>query len=514
MMLGLLQKNTDYIAVTLSEEDLRVAHLKTDPSGFRLVNVAKRDIRGISEEELPKIIRSVLNDFNVKKAEAICVVPSSAVTTKNIEVPSVDQEEIKSIINLQAGRHTPYSREEIIIDHINIGVFQRNYSKVLLVIINRNIIKKQLNTIEQGGLKIYRALFAPEATARFYSKALGLASVDATTGIIDIGSHVTDFTIIFHETVVACRSIPVGMAHLQAEGQAACERLIGELKKSVESYQSEDIEKLPEAYVLTNDSVKIKELQPQLKEALRANIKILPYLDNLKVETVARKSVGDNSDESFLDIVAAAEFVGSAKIDLLPEEIKLQRSIEAQGKEVIKSGAFAVIILVMICAWFFLKIYFKSTFLTNLQANYKKTRQEAEMLSRIAEKTQIVKDQLANRLVSLETIDELYRIIPEEIYLNNIVLNEDGTITMQGTSESMSRVFSLVTALEESKLFKGVKTNSTAAKKERGKDVAAFELTFRLESAKDETAEEKLTASNEKAAAQQEKAAEKNGSGE
>ncbi len=52
----------------------------------------------------------------------------------------------------------------------------------------------------------------------------------------------------------------------------------------------------------------------------------------------------------------------------------------------------------------------------------------------------------------------------------------------------MSRVFTLVGALEESQLFKSVKTNSTTAKKERGKDVAAFELVFKLESAKDEAA--------------------------
>src|SRR6185295_10294881 len=96
------------------------------------------------------------------------------------------------------------------------------------------------------------------------------------------------------------------------------------------------------------------------------------------------------------------------------------------------------------------------------------------------------KDYMNNRLVSLETVNELYRLIPQEIYLTNITLDENGTVTIQGVSESMSRVFSFVTALEDSDFFKSVKTNSTAAKKERGKDVATFELSFKLTQAKDE----------------------------
>ncbi len=266
----------------------------------------------------------------------------------------------------------------------------------------------------------------------------------------------------------------------------ARDRLAAELKKSIESYQSEDIEKTPEGYILTSDHSRIRELQETFKDTLKSSVKIIPYLDNLKVAANVRKSIGDTGDESFLDIVAPVVTLGESQIDLLPEEVKLQRSIESQGKEIIKSGILAVIILVLICAWFFSKIYFKSSILGHLKTNYEKSREEAEILGRIAEKTGIVKDHLNNRLVTLDVINELYRIIPEEIYLSNVVIDENGTITIHGSSESMSRVFSMVSALEESNLFKNVKTTSTTAKRERGKDIAAFELTFKLESAKDD----------------------------
>lgn len=88
-----------------------------------------------------------------------------------------------------------------------------------------------------------------------------------------------------------------------------------------------------------------------------------------------------------------------------------------------------------------------------------------------------------SRLVPLNVIRELYRIIPEEIYLRTFVLDENGKIMIEGTSDSMSQVFALVGTLENSPLFKGVKTESTTARKERGRDVASFEITFYLEGA-------------------------------
>lgn len=484
--MALLKSDKDYLCVSFSETNIKIAHLKVSPAVKEVVAVAKRDIRGIAEEEWPQLVKSVVADFNVKNPEVICAISPNVTTTKNIEIPSLDPQEIKSIINLQAGRHTPYSREEIILDYINIGVYQRNYSKIFLVIVNRNVIKKQLGILEQAHLMVQKIIFAPESAARFYSTVLNLSGTEIPTGVLNINSAFADFIIEFKGTVITCRSIPVGMEHILKEGPIAYERLVAELKKSIESYQGEDIEKIPDNYILTIDTSHIKDLQPILKKELNANVKIVPYLDSLKVNQATRKVIMDSHDESFLDVIAPVITVAENKIDLLPEEVKMQHTIEEHGREVIKAGIFAIIILMFFCAVFFSKAYFKNAMLENLRSNYEEKRKNAESLEKISEKTRLVKDYLNSRMVSLDVLNELYRLIPDEIYLNAINLDEKGTLTIQGVSESMSRVFSLVSALEESDMFKGVKTTSTTAKKERGKDVAAFELTFKLESAKEE----------------------------
>src|SRR3972149_3451470 len=50
--------------------------------------------------------------------EVVCVVPSKLLITKNVDMPSRDRKEIDKIVDLQAGRFTPYSRNEIVIDYL------------------------------------------------------------------------------------------------------------------------------------------------------------------------------------------------------------------------------------------------------------------------------------------------------------------------------------------------------------------------------------------------------------
>ena len=206
----------------------------------------------------------------------------------------------------------------------------------------------------------------------------------------------------------------------------------------------------------------------------------------MKINADARGTLSESADYSFLDIVATVLSLSEVKLDLIPDEIRIQRSIEEQGRQVIVSGILGIMIMILVCAIFFVKIYFKSTLLENLKKENAPKRKEAELLENVTARTGLVKDYFKRRLGSLDVINELFNLIPEEIYLENVTLDAEGKIAIQGISESMSQVFSLVGTLEDSALFKGVKTTSTTAKKERGKDVAAFEITFRLESAKDE----------------------------
>ena len=97
----------------------------------------------------------------------------------------------------------------------------------------------------------------------------------------------------------------------------------------------------------------------------------------------------------------------------------------------------------------------------------------------------VVRGYIKDRMVTLDIIHELYAMTPHTIYLNNVTMDEDGTVTIDGISDSMSQVFSYVKALDDSAMFQEAKTKSTSTKKDNGKDVATFEIEFKVVNVKE-----------------------------
>lgn len=480
-------KSNDQICVSLSDDFVRVVEVKGAGALAKVTRVVSRDVKGLSDLDLPKVIRSAVSGFNIKSSSILSVIPASSVTTKNIEIPSTNPEEIKSIVSLQAGRHTPFAREEIQIGYINLGVFKSSYSKVLLVIAKKDILKKQMAAFDKAGLKIKKILFGSEGIANFYSQVVSVADSSKVIGIADIGSHSTDFVIALSGRSMFTRNIPVGKSHLSIEGQGAKDRLVEEIKKTVDSYQSEDIEQAPSSVVFTTDDAVTKEIEEALKSKFGWETKIASYVDNIKASgDVTKKLSSELAGASFLDLIASGLSADFLQVNLIPEEVELKKSIEDQGKEVFKMFRMAFICLVLFACILYINIYFHQEALNKLKKKYQNTHNEVVSLENRSINAMAMENFLKNRMVSLDIVNELYRNIPQEIYLTSISMNEDSTITVQGVSDVPSLIYDLVVTLKESALFKSVDITSTSSKKDRGKDVSVFDMVLKLHSAPDE----------------------------
>lgn len=480
-------KSNDHICVSFTDDVIRVVEVKGAGASAKVAKVSSRDVKGLSELDLPKVIRSAVSGFNLKASTVITIVPSNSVTTKNIEIPSTNPEEIKSIVSLQAGRHTPFSREEIQIGYVNLGVFKPGFSKVLLVIANKETLKKQMDAFEKAGMKIKKTVFAPESIANFYARVINLPDSSKVAGIIDVGNSSTDLIIALNGKALFTRNIAIGKSQLSMEGPGAKDRLIDEIKKTVDAYQSEDIAQVPTQYVLTTDDVNTKEIQELLKSKFGWETRIAAYLDGVKMSPdVSKKLSMEFSNSSFLDVISSAFRAGSLQVNLVPEEFELQETIEEQGKEVFRLFALGFICLVLFACMLYIKIYFRDSALKSLKEKYKETHNQVVDLENKNIKAMVMEKFLASRMMSLDVINELYRNIPREIYLTSISMSENGTVTVQGISDVTSLVYDLVVTLKESALFKSVDITSTSSKKDRGKDVSVFDMVLKLQSAEDE----------------------------
>lgn len=468
--------NKDLVAIDLSSYDLKIAQMNLSPTKREILNLATQDIRNLSEEDISKIIKQKLKELQITKPRVIAVIPAYLAITKNIEIPSCNPQEIREIINLQGSRHTPYSREEIIIDYINIGTYKQNYTKVLLVIATRSIIRRQLEILERAGLAAQRIAFAPEAISYIFSKSLRLPSLESPVSTIHIDEGFTDFMVAQKDKIIFIRNIPIGSQHLLDERERYEPKFVDEVRKSLEAYASEDIEKAPSRFLLTGAIDNLKYLTDVLNTALHISTESLSYFSNLPVSQKAMKVGLSNNRLSFLNAIACLLACDELKLDLVPEEIKLEKELRLRGREIIKAGILVMTVFVLIYSALISKIYIKSSYFKKLSSRHNPIQKEAGELEDNLTKNQIIRNFLSSRGFSLEVLNEVYSVLPLDIQISYLKFDLKGTFSIEGTAESMAAVFSFVDGLGKSSYFKKVETRYTRKRKQQQKDLADFAL--------------------------------------
>jgi len=470
----------DIIGLDFNGNSLKVVHLKSSLNKKELLNIIDRNISGMSEEDISKQIASSLRELKVKDPLILNIVPPQAVITKNIEIPSVDQKEIKEIINLQAGRHTPYSREEIIVDYIEIGTYKNSYTKVLLVIVARSVVKKQFEILQKAGIKLERVLLGAEGLSWSLKNIFKQDTSAFPVSLMHVDENYTDFIIVFRDKPLFIRNFPVGTQHLLADKERYQLKMLEELKRSLEAYSSEDIEKSPNMILLTGAIDEAASLEKLLNDSFHIPTKNISYTRFLPVSPPVLKNASSLKNISFFNVISALYSESQVRVNLIPEETKLRKQLEERGKELIKSGILILLIFVLAFLLLITKIYFNTAYLKKLDVKYKALSQEAGKLEGDFSKISLIRNYLSSRGFSLEVLNELYGATPEDLELNDIRFDEQGKFSIKGTAEAMSSVFAFVDNMQKSKYFKEVKTRYTTKRKEGSVDVTDFEISCLL----------------------------------
>lgn len=473
----------EMVGINLTDNVLKLVYLKVSPSQKKVIGFKCFDTRVVADDDITKTIKDSLKEWKIRNTLVTLTISSPLIMTKNIEIPSLDQQEIKGIVDLQASRYTPYGRTEIILDYINIGVYKRNYTKLLLIIATRSAIKKPLDILNKADLRIDRVLLSSEGLGHFCSTALKLKSSDPPVAVIHIDADFSDFNVFFKNKIIFIRNISIGANHLLREREAYQAKFMEELKKSLETYQSEEIDQPPHLLVLTGNIEKLRYLGPLAKEHLHMPTKLLPYLGNVVVSDEAAQ-LASTENYSFLDTISPLIHAGKMKINLMPEEIRLRRMLENKSREIVTAGVLGIAIFVLIGCIFLSKIYYKSAYLKNLTSKYEVTNKEAQDIEKKFMKIRILKNYLLSAGKSLEILTEIHNIIPPNIFLQDITVEENGRVSIKGSSKSMSEVFSSIEKIEDSKYFQNVKTEYTKKRIVNDEDLTDFQISCVSESAK------------------------------
>ena len=423
-------------------------------SGMKIITLLTEEVKSNDEKSVK--LKHIINNLDIKPKKVIACIPRSLVTIRYLNLPSVNKSEIARMVQFQAEKQLPYSKEELVTAFKVIGSNKDGYSKVMLVLVHRDVINKQLELL--GGLKLnpeYIELSSQAAASAFIKEH---PEVDKPVAFIDIDMFSVDIQVIFNEKLVYTRNISLSESKTQ-------ESLLEEIIKSLNSYNKDNRE-ITSIFVGGKAHSKLVE---NLSKSFDMPAEIFNPVENL-------------TGVSLCSIIGLIGNFPNVLLNVLPDEIKKRKQVIEKRKHYLVLASQCAGILLLVLGIFMRNIYDKQNTLKWLDIEIEKTNPIAKEVNKRSGRLEIIKKQLDTKNSCLDILHELHRIIPDTISFTILDYQLNNTLKIKGHSKALSDALGLIDILEKSSYFKNVQLKSSNMRRLRNMEVADFYIQCEIES--------------------------------
>ena len=467
------------VVVEIGNDWLKIAESRYGALGRSITKtrfIRLAEIKGPVSETIAKVFK----ELKLGKHSVITYIPRHLVNVRILELPSTDPDEIKDMVNLQVGKQTPYSKEEIVSAHKIIDTEKEGYIKAMLVIAKRNIVTDRVEALEKSGVDVESVGLSSEGAYNWFNATCPAAikeSYLAPVILVDIDSKYSDFMAIYKGKLTFTRNIFIGANNITEPQSQWQEKFIEELKRSLERYQTEGRATRPSKMFLSGAAKNIKALDQVLGAKLDIPAEVIDPARNIRIKKnlsiVPGTSSGLISTSSLFGVALGHE---KLELDLTPAEARIHKLMEEKRRTLTVMGVLFLSIAMIGSSLLLADIYNKSIYLRQLKRKISRIEKTADEARRMRLRIDLVEKRLDAKGSSINILNEIHKLTPKEIYFTGINIEEKRQAILKGRALAMSDVFRFVTTVEESAYFKDAKTTYTTTKKEEGIEYADFEI--------------------------------------
>lgn len=482
----LFQKQEKVITVFQIDNNwLRLIQVKVFKREKKVSMIKAVEIGSLSDEEVTRKISNLALELKINSRYLTLSIPRHLTTTRNLDLPSANPLEIKDMIELQIGKQTPYASDEVIKDYQILGSNADGYSRVLLVIVHRDIVGRYFKMLESAGLKVQKVSFSSEGLLNWrslvYREKIAPEKVHI---LIDVDYDTSDFEVVLNDKLVFGRSISLGFSQLPGQMEQWQKKFVEEINHSIYAYQNEIMGKEIGKIIISRPRLVGDSLDKAvLEKEFGLSVEIIDQFKDIPLTEEGANSYNNlvRTDLSFAGLIGLGLPSGEHKIDLVPQEHLIGKAVREKGKDLYLMGILLVFILVAVSGVFLGRMYNKERYLSQLKQRLDQIQNKTKELNGMIRGIETIKDRVYTRGTSLNLFYEVHRAISPEIHLVSISFDGKENLTLRGESNEMSEVFSFVNKLEESPFFQNVKSKYATKRKVGDKEITDFEISCPLQ---------------------------------
>ncbi len=403
--------------------------------------------------------------------------PAHLTTMRVFPVPSADWREINDIVDLQAEKHTPYSKDEILTDFTVVETDPAGYSRVMLVISHHDVVNRALRIVEAMEWTLDRVGLAVEGLSTW----LRVARPDLVKSpvlLVDLDVDVSTAAVLIQGRLLFQRSLPLGIRELIAESSGMPSRLVAELKRTLEAFEGEGWKTAVSQVVLTGQVERLPDLAAQIQKGLELPTEAVSATEQFALSpavVTGQAGLGQTSFAALLGLSA-----GAGIIDLTPKALRLHRTFELRTRSLITLGCQCLAVLMLFTGVVIFRLHQQERTRGLLRQEAARAEQEANDLDFSLKQVEVVRSWLSGRGQFLDLLLEMNKYSADAIRWDSFDYSQGERLVLKGTSTDMPKVYDLVAALEKSPFFSKIDSRKVTKRREGEEHVTSFELTCDL----------------------------------
>lgn len=470
------------VVVEIGNDWLKIVRISNTSAGpvLAAAELLRLDsINGLSAAALGETLRRM---GAVRNGVYACL-PRQMATVRMLELPSTDPREIADMVELQAGKLTPYSKDEVTADYKIIGPGREGYTRVMLAIVQRSVLRSRYSLLTEAGVNVLNMTVGTEGILNWFRRFAPAGKNRGATAVLDVDAGFSDFSVMSRNRLLFSRSILVGAESLMAGDAAMRDKLGREIAQSLQRFAGESGGVRVERLIVTGAGPNVPELAVFLGEQSRLPTEAVDALDVLRKRPPSLSlREPPNHVVSLTPLIGIGLAPAQAEYHLVPDSVRLRKELVARARNLTRLAVMVAAVLIALSLYGTLRYFFRQDRLAHLRREVVGNNASVERLLQMQTMTKVVMDRSDNRLAAVSLLAELRRRLPEpqRIFLDQLEFDTDaGTLQIGGTGQSSQAIRDLVADLEASELLMDVQEGGATERLPNGR--YQFRLVCRLE---------------------------------
>ena len=438
-----------------------------------------KEISGLEIEPLPpdiddaksaKILNAILKRAGFANDRVILSLPLNQATCRYLKVPSVSQREIDNIVSLQAARFLPFPSSELITGYQVLFTDKLGYSHINLTIAHKEIIERYLNVLKAADIKKVDIFLSSYGISNIYS---GLKPSDKASAIaVDTDSNTAELVIISNKKMLFNRYFKFN------KKQPGWENLFAEeINKTKDAYLKEFKNEPPVKITLLSKDTSLDGLTGIITKTTGLPVETLVYTKGIKTDINLADRLLE-LDTSFAGLIGLGLEELPASLNILPRQMKMLCENRSRLKERLNLGLFILGTILALSFAIVKTLDNKTSSLKELKKELTAESSDAKLLENIEKRIKLLGERSQKTTSALDIIYCLHKEIGPEISLTNLTFTQGQEVTLRGEAAQLNSIFSLVSRLENSSVFKKfhIKVRYATQKKTSSGERIDFEI--------------------------------------